>query len=196
MAKRSRETEQPTETQPEASASTPAVESITIQGFEFTAPAPYNEGHVLTAVEAGVLNQTFQENLRNNFAGRVKAAKEADALGEGNEGYVALNIDELRTEFAEYAAEYKFGVRRAGATVTRDPVMARAMVQARKIIKDAIKNQGLDLAAYKDQIDTLAENYLNGDGAPIVEAARESLAREQAAAQAATINLQLPSLAA
>lgn len=173
-------------------ANVPASETITIQGYEFSAPSPYSEGHVLNQNEAATLNQTFQENLRNNFAGRVKSAKEADALGEGNEGYLPFNIDELRTEFAEYASEYKFGVRRAGATTSRDPVMARAMVMARKIIKDAIKAQGLNAKDYADQIDELAENYLKGEGASLVDTARDTLAREQEAAKAAAASITLP----
>ncbi len=49
---------------------------ITIQGANFNAPQPYDEGHVLTVNEASALNQVFAENLRNNFAARIKRSAE------------------------------------------------------------------------------------------------------------------------
>jgi hypothetical protein len=46
---------------------------ITIQGMVFSARQIFDEGHTLSAVEAGVLNQTRDENLRNNYAAKIKA---------------------------------------------------------------------------------------------------------------------------
>jgi hypothetical protein len=50
------------------------VEQITISGHSFNVPVRYEEGHELTAGEASALNQTYHENLRNNFAKKVKDA--------------------------------------------------------------------------------------------------------------------------
>jgi len=50
---------------------------ITIKDELFTVPVPYTAGHVLSENEANALNQTYHENLRNNFAGVVTAAKKA-----------------------------------------------------------------------------------------------------------------------
>ena len=57
--------------------------TITIQGESFSVDMPYSEGHVCTSTQAGALNQTRAENLRNNFASSVKkAAAAADEAGE------------------------------------------------------------------------------------------------------------------
>lgn len=90
------------------------MKSILIQGYNFDAPEPYSAGHVLTEVESGVLNQTFAENLRNNFAGDVK-----DAIATHGKTLPAEVVESLRDSFESYAKTYQFGVRRAGEV---DPV--------------------------------------------------------------------------
>lgn len=196
MARKPRETEQ-TETETgytQADASngsgTTQTEQITIQGVEFTAPVLYFEGHVLTENEAGVLNQTLHENLRNNFAGRVKAAKE-----EAEKNGVELDPTPLYEAFAEYAANYQFGVRRPGSSpVSRDPVQNRAMVLARQIVRSAIKAKGLSVKDYADRIDGLAENFLTTEkGLAVVEQARIAVEAERAVASS---SIDLGSLAA
>ena len=52
--------------------------TITIAGHAFQAPIKYAEGDTLEANEAGALNQTYHENLRNNFAKRVQEALDAN----------------------------------------------------------------------------------------------------------------------
>ena len=52
---------------------------ITIQGMGFAVPIVYAEGHPLTANQAAALNQVLAENLRNNFASKVKEAVTAAA---------------------------------------------------------------------------------------------------------------------
>lgn len=90
------------------------MKTIVVQGIEFSAPEPYTAGHVLLDNEASALNQTYAENLRNNFAGNVKEAKEAHG-----ERLPSNIVEQLRDEFESYAASYTFGVRRAGEV---DPV--------------------------------------------------------------------------
>ena len=41
--------------------------AVTIAGAEFTVPAPFAEGHTLTAGEAAALNQLTRENVRNSL---------------------------------------------------------------------------------------------------------------------------------
>jgi len=50
---------------------------LTVQGIRFPLPTQprYAEGHVLTSVEASVLNQTFAENLRNNWANSISSPR-------------------------------------------------------------------------------------------------------------------------
>ena len=58
---------------------------ITVQGLVFPARQIFDEGHELTGVEAGVLNQTRDENLRNNYAAKIKAVmKEEGAESAGD----------------------------------------------------------------------------------------------------------------
>ena len=112
-------------------------QKIKIQSFIFTAPMPYSEGHVLTAVEAKVLNQTFSENLRNNFAKRVK-----DATTNEDGSKKDLDADAsaaLHAAFAEYASSYTFAAPRQASVV--DPVekiarqLARAVINAKVVEK-------------------------------------------------------------
>lgn len=191
MARRNTQAEEVTETVTPPVNESGSTETITIQGYEFIAPAPYSEGHVLSAAEAGVLNQTYQENLRNNFAGKVKAAKEAAELEPGTEGYAAFDHEGMQALFSEYAAGYQFGVRRPGASSeSKDPVISRAMVQARKLIRDKIRERGYKLADYADQVDGMAKNYLDTDaGQRLVAAVRESIAREAAITKDAQLDL-------
>jgi len=112
-------------------------ESITIQGLDFAVHSPYEAGHVLSADEAGVLNQTFHENLRNNFASTVK-----DAKAEHGDELPETALTALQTEFDEYAKDYKFGVRRAGSRGPSDPVEAEAFKMAKDSIRAKLKELG------------------------------------------------------
>lgn len=112
-------------------------ESITIQGLDFAVHSPYEAGHVLSAEEAGVLNQTFHENLRNNFASTVK-----DAKAEHGDELPETAITALQSEFDEYAKEYKFGVRKGGARAPADPVEAEAFKMAKDSIRAKLKELG------------------------------------------------------
>lgn len=115
---------------------------ITIKGLTFRAPAPFSEGHVLRENEASVLNQTLAENLRNNFASKVEAAKKA-----AEEAGTEVDLAALQTEFDTYAVSYDFGVRQPGSGVARtsDPVLREAINIAAKKIREALKKKGHNL---------------------------------------------------
>lgn len=108
--------------------------SLTIQGLTFSVEPRYSEGHVLSEVEANVLNQTLAENLRNNFAAHIKRKKEA-----GEE----LDNAALQSEFADYAAEYVFNGKRT-ARVVVDPVDREARKMASQCIREALRKRGMD----------------------------------------------------
>ena len=55
--------------------------TITIAGKPFTVEPKFEAGHVLTANEASTLNQTWFENLRNNFAPKAKEGGSQDQEG-------------------------------------------------------------------------------------------------------------------
>ena len=111
---------------------------IAIAGINFQAPNPYVAGHALRENEAGVMNQTLHENLRNNFASTVKEAK---TKAEENGGDV--DTAALQTQFIEYIKDYDFGVRRAGGARIADPVEREAMKLAREKVRQALQKKGV-----------------------------------------------------
>lgn len=125
---------------------------ITIQGLPFEAPQPYKAGaYTLSEGESSALNQTLAENLRNNFAPKIKAAieafRKANGLGEDVEVPVTeLDHEALIEEFNKYADEYEFGVRRAGGVrAPVDPVGKEAHRIASQKVRDALKKKGVKI---------------------------------------------------
>lgn len=138
------------------------IQRIKVEGLIFNAPMPYKAGHVLLENEAGALNQTHAENLRNNFAKKVKAFKEEAAK---NGGSVAENVDapeELQTEFTAYANDYEFGSRRVAgsgdASLPKDPVMRQAHINARNMIRVYAKAKGQKVDA--EQVNAMVPGLL------------------------------------
>jgi len=101
---------------------------VTIQGALFSISQPYAAGHVLSDIEASVLNQTRTENVRNNTATNVKKLLE-DAMTK-----------EAAELVAAYDAEYSFKTARDGAgKAKRDPLEAEATKIAREIVRAQLK---------------------------------------------------------
>lgn len=130
---------------------------ITIAGLNLSVPAPFSEGHVLRPNEAGVLNQTYAENIRNNFAAKVKAAQKT-----ATEAGAELDPGALQTSLEEYIKSYDFGVRRGGGTRTvLDPVTKEAMKLATEKVRAALRKKGLNLKEIGgEKIKELAENAI------------------------------------
>jgi hypothetical protein len=106
-------------------------QEITVQGIVFVAPAPYHEGYVLGSAEASVLNQTLAENLRNNFAPRMKKSE------------TPLDQDDFDT----YAAAYSFGGRVAGTRTVRNPVDTEERRLAKMAVNTQLKARGIKVKA-------------------------------------------------
>lgn len=147
---------------------------ITISGKPYDVEARYAEGHVLTANEASALNQTFFENLRNNFASRAK---------EGED----------QTAFNEYAASYQFGVRTGGGG-SRDPVESEAMNMARDTIKATIKKAGKNVSDFSAKSISEAAVKLLDKDPTIRELAKKRVEEMQSNASAAVDDDLLSSL--
>lgn len=124
---------------------------ITVKGIVLKVPAPFKEGHVLRPNEAAVLNQTYAENLRNNFSNTVaKAIEEAGGADK-------VKVKDLQKQLDSYVTEYDFGVRRAG-TITADPVEREALKLAKEKVKEALKAKGIKLKDFPtDKLNALAE---------------------------------------
>jgi len=101
---------------------------ITIQKNTYTIPQPYDEGHVLSAIEAKVLNQTWTEGVRNNMSPKVKKAIEAAEAGD------ETAMKTVTKEVKDYAATYVFTAGGTGRTKL-DPIEK----EARRIALSAIK---------------------------------------------------------
>lgn len=154
---------------------------ITVQGLTFSAPQPYSAGSVeLTEGEASQLNQVLAENLRNNFAAKIRAKVEAhkkanNMAEDADVGADVLDKDELDNEFEAYAKEYEFGVRQAssGPRAPADPVGKEAYRMARAKIKEAVIAKGYKLdSVSKERMDGLIKQLLEKNPAIREEAER------------------------
>jgi len=124
--------------------------SITIQHAEWNVEPRYGVGHVLTENEASALNQTFFENIRNNWASRLKTASENGQT---------LSQDDLD----KYVAEYQFGVRSIVNREPKDPIAAEERRLARAAVSEAIRAQGLRLKDVPDeQFDGFVDSINDG----------------------------------
>jgi hypothetical protein len=169
------------------STDTPKTQEITIQKLLFTAPAPYAEGHPLTAAEAGALNQTFAENLRNNFAPRVKAAQES----AGDAGLSAETIAKLREDFEKYADDYEFAGKRQ-ARIPIDPVTRAAKSIAQELLNSRLAAKGLKKADLGEGVyDTYVAKLIETKP-EITEEAKRRVAAVQSVASDSLDDLELP----
>jgi hypothetical protein len=110
------------------------LEEVTIAGEVFKIDTPYVEGHPLTAGEASQLNQVRHENLRNNFAKKVKDAKEAGTF----------DLAAFQTQLDELAAKYEFGVRTGGGggRAPSDPIKREALKIGTEWVANKLKAKG------------------------------------------------------
>lgn len=161
------------------------VKNITVGDFSLAAPMPYAEGHTLTAGEASAMNQLFHENLRNNFGAKLKGLKER---GE------TPTAEKAQEDFTAYAAEYEFGVRKAGggAAAPSDPVEREALNLAKGIVRQALTSQGYKLKDVGiETIERLAGDLLKSQPKILEEAQRRVDAAKSVGA-AALAGLSLP----
>lgn len=142
------------------------MEQITIAGQSFNVPIRYEEGMELTTGEASALNQTYHENIRNNLA---KKAKEGTLT---------------QAEVDSYANDYQFGVRAAGAGVTRDPVMSEAMRIAKKQLGELLKKNGKNPRDYEASALNDAAKKLIDKSPEILDLAKQRVQEQQALASA------------
>ncbi len=152
---------------------------ITIQGLIFPARQIFDEGHVLTAVEAGVMNQTRDENLRNNYAAKIKALMKESKVEESSK-LADPQLAKLKTEFPVFEEAYEFGSRGGAREV--DPVRKQAMLFATNSVKNALKKKGIKISEVgPDKIKELAEGAIVKNPKFMEKAAVAVAARDEAA---------------
>lgn len=157
-------------------------QEITIAGQTFLVTPQYEDGDTINANEAAALNQTLFENLRNNFASKVK---------EG----IAAGLDHavLQQQLDTYEEAYSFGVRSGGGG-RRDPVRTEAIAIALDMVKNKLRETGRKLADYSaKQLTDLAKQVVDSGKYPqIMEQAKDRV--EQAKAAAAEVASDLDNL--
>jgi hypothetical protein len=135
--------------------------NLTINGHQFEVPegllSRYGVGYTLaTEGEAHALQQVFTENLRNNFASKVKAKL------NGSEELTPEDQQALQAEFDQYASKYEFGVRGAGGgpRQVRDPVEKEVRTMAAAAISSryqALHGEKPSKDYLKETVDALLE---------------------------------------
>jgi len=154
---------------------------ITIQGLIFPARQIFDEGHTLTAVEAGVMNQTRDENLRNNYAAKIKSVLKDAKVEKIDDLSPELKAD-LLAKFPEFEEGYEFGSRGGAREV--DPVKKQAMLFATDSVKKALMKKGHKLSEVGvDKIREMAEAAVEKYPKFMEKAASVVEARQNAASE-------------
>lgn len=155
---------------------------IQIGGVILSAPTPFQAGDTLDENEAASINQTYLENVGNNFRAAVTKAKKLAIIGtdsptpeqlkavtdaqikEFDELYEKdaslLDTTALQTSLDEVVAAYKMGVRRSSSVEVVDPVTKAARAIAKDKLKAALQKRGTKLNTvstewYNREIDKL-----------------------------------------
>lgn len=128
----------------------------TVAGMTLLMPQPFAEGYALLANEANAMNQLLTENLRNNIAGKMKAAeKEGKAWSE----------TEAQAQLDTYAATYQFGAR-VGGIRSVDPVLRIMEQLAEGKVRELLKTKGIKLNTVdSDKMNSLIDQYIAKDDA-------------------------------
>lgn len=165
---------------------TDTMREISIYDQTFSVRAPYQEGHVISAIEAKVLNQTRAENVGNNFRKRVKAAIDGTPLKEGE---AVPTLAEIAAALAAYDVEYTFAMPSIGREPI-DPLDRECLKIAKQVVKDAIAAQGKKLKDYtEEQLEAAYDKAAQKDD--IVKEAKRRLNAQKKNAENALADLGL-----
>lgn len=110
-----------------------------INGLSFSISQPYEAGHVLTDIEARVLNQTRSENVGNNVRQRIK-----DML-EGTDTVPQASEAEIQAYVTQFDADYEFKTASEGGRTSRDPYETEARKIAKELVKVSLAAKGRKL---------------------------------------------------
>lgn len=129
---------------------------ITIAGYEFEVPSPYEIGHKCTAAEAAALNSRLHENISRNFRRRVvqttpdMCSAHGPVVGSFSERKLAY----LQAELDDYCAAYSLN--------GSDPILEEAKTIALQIVKVQLKARKLNVSDFsKADLTREAEKLLD-----------------------------------
>lgn len=161
---------------------------VMIAGNQFTLPVPFVAGMTLTEGQAKALNQTYHENIRNNWASKVKELGESPAPGD---------LRDMAARITEYANEYEFPV--AGTPrASVDPVEREATAIAKEFIKGKLAERGLtfkkgpegmDADTWADKINANIEKVASSE--EVLKMARKRLEAKKKGIEALAAGLDL-----
>ena len=142
-----------------------------INGLSFAISQPYVAGHVLTELEAKVLNQTRAENVGNNVRTKIKEMQE--------EGKPDAEIIDF---VSGVDAEYVFRTVSEGGGRSVDPYEREARKIARELLKDHLATTGR-------KITVTPEGLTDDEWKDKVDAEVDRIASSAAVLKAATKNV-------
>ena len=145
-------------------------ETRKIGGYLFELEPRYAEGHVCTAIEANVLNQTLFENVGNNWRSSIVEMEDENEKNGGNKALTEEQLAKMKADILADSREYQFGQRSTRASTPRDPVLAEAIKIAKDDIRLHLRNQDPPLTV-KAYIESLDKQFGEGEGKKRFDAA-------------------------
>ncbi len=118
-----------------------------INGISFAISQPYEAGHVLTDLEARVLNQTRSENVGNNVRAKIK-----EMLEPTEEGVAPSSEAEIVAYVAGVDADYIFRTVSEGGRATVDPYEREATRMAKDLVKADLAAKGRKITTVPDGV--------------------------------------------
>lgn len=166
----------------------PASREIAVNGLAIEVPSPYSEGHVLNAAEAHTLNQTFAENVSNNFRTSIKKALEAHNVTKVEE-LSAEVISKLKADGSAYASTYQFSISGRGPRAIVDPVEREMHKIAGDLVRTALRAKKVDLKKLEETSPGKLEELISSAMASKPAIREEAERRVKARAELADLSL-------
>lgn len=112
--------------------------TIAIQGYQFQLVMPYAEGHVLTDIEAGVLNREWTNGVRTNFAEKIR--DELVIAAEDGRSIDHHALAKLQSDLLHYADGYSF--KALIQKFNSDPIVREAHKIAKGLLDTKLNAEG------------------------------------------------------
>jgi len=169
--------------------------SLTIQGVSFEVPVVVSEDDICEAltpvcapsIAAQILQQTFMENWRNNFASEVTkaikvAAEELEIDFSGKVSELSdedaqsiseiINVEPLQASLNAYIRNYVPGIKRTGVSESLSPVEREMRKLAIELVKDHLEKKGIGRTSRSESYklwDASVQEQLGKTGAAYIE---------------------------
>lgn len=133
------------------------------KGATITIEPRYRPGHVLTELDAALINRAWLTNARAAFA------ETANVLAEAN-----TSPEEVAREFINFLRKWKYEPQRA--SVPRDPVVVKAKEIAREEVRTALHEAGGTIKANgQERFDAACLKHFENNRERLIAQAQELL---------------------